>query len=172
MKNIKEYSQKHMDRESEITNLNRKIYELQTEDQNKNKKIESLENDIQNLKNEKLKLEKKKKSQEDKINNLEKEIEKSKENEKILKLGINRDIDTLNAIQQSGVGKELKSKYNTITFDESTNLIVENKNYELIEELQKFNKNFEDFYDIIINIKSIKDINKGWEIKSNEKGKK
>ena len=50
--------------------------------------------------------------------------------------------------------------------------MVENKNYELSEELQKFNKNFEDFYDIIINIKSIKDINKGWEIKSNEKGKK
>ena len=142
-----------MDRESEITNLNRKIYELQTEDQNKNKKIESLENDIQNLKNEKLKLEKKKKSQEDKINNLEKEIEKSKENEKILKLGINRDIDTLNAMQQSGVGKELKSKYKTIIcFDESTSMMVENKNYELSEKLQKFNKNFEDFYDIIINI--------------------
>ncbi len=154
-----------MDRENEITNLNRKIYELQTENQNKNKKIESLENDIQNLKNEKLKLEKKKKSQKDIIENLQKEIE-------IWKLGINRDIDTLNAIQQSGVGKELKSKYNTITFDESTNLIVENKNYELSNELQKFNKNFEDFYDIIINIKSIKDINKGWEIKSNEKGKK
>ena len=44
-------------------------------------------------------------------------------------------VDTLNAIQQSGVGKELKSKYNTITFDESTNLMVENKNYELSEEL-------------------------------------
>ncbi len=29
--------------------------------------------------------------------------------------------------------------------------MVENKNYELSEELQKFNKNFEDFYDIIIN---------------------
>ena len=67
---------------------------------------------------------------------------------------MDRDIDTLNAIQQSGVGKDLKSKYNTITFDESTNLIVENKNYELSNGLQKFNKNFEDFYDIIINIKS------------------
>ena len=111
-----------------------------------------MENEIQNLNNEKLELENKNKSQEDNIKNLEKEIEKSKETEKILKLGINRDIDTLNAIQQSGVGKELKSKYNTISFDESTSLIVENKNYELSKELQKFNKNFEDFYDIIINI--------------------
>ena len=32
------------------------------------------------------------------------------------------------------------------------------------------NKKSYDFYDIIINIKSIKDINKGWEIKMNERG--
>ena len=34
------------------------------------------------------------------------------------------------------------------------------------------NTNADDFYDIIINIKSVKDINKGWEIKMNERGKK
>ena len=33
-----------------------------------------------------------------------------------------------------------------------------------------FNNNFVDFYDVIIDIKSIKDINKGWEIKMNERG--
>ena len=33
------------------------------------------------------------------------------------------------------------------------------------------NTNADDFYDIIINIKSVKDINKGWEIKMNERGK-
>ena len=31
---------------------------------------------------------------------------------------------------------------------------------------------FEDFYDVIIDIQSVKDINKGWEIKMNERGKK
>ena len=34
-----------------------------------------------------------------------------------------------------------------------------------------FKENFEDFYDIIIDIQSVKDINKGWEIKMNERGK-
>jgi GTP-binding protein EngB required for normal cell division len=33
-------------------------------------------------------------------------------------------------------------------------------------------KNFVDFYDVIIDIKSIIDINKGWDIKMNERGKK
>ena len=172
IKNIKEYSENQVNRERKITDLNNKIYELNIEDKNKKNEIESLKKEIQNLKNEKLESEKKNKSQEDKIINLEKEIEESKEKEKILKLAADGDVDALNIIQQSGIGKDLKSKYNTIAFDESTNLIVENKNYELSNELQKFNKNFEDFYDIIINIKSIKDINKGWEIKSNEKGKK
>ena len=35
-----------------------------------------------------------------------------------------------------------------------------------------FDVKFEDFYDVIIDIKSIKDINKGWEIKMNENGEK
>ncbi len=34
------------------------------------------------------------------------------------------------------------------------------------------NNKFEDFYDVIIDIKSIKDINEGWKIKMNEKGEK
>ncbi len=71
-----------------------------------------------------------------------------------------------------GVGKELKPKYNTIKVDESKNTIVENKVFELNDKLKNFNNNLEDFYDIIIDIKSIKDINKGWVIKSNERGRK
>ena len=35
-----------------------------------------------------------------------------------------------------------------------------------------FNVKFEDFYDVIIDIKSVKDVNKGWEIKMNENGEK
>ena len=121
---------------------------------------------------EKSSLEKQNKLQENEIKNLKNEVDKLKNNENILKLAINKDLDTLNAIQKFGIGNELKPKFNTITIDQSTDSIIENKNYELSEELKKFNKNFEDFYDIIINIKSVKDINKGWEIKYNERGKK
>ena len=52
---------------------------------------------------------------------------------------------------------------NLITYDENNRLTITS--------LYDVNK-FEDFYDIIINIKSVKDIDKGWEIKMNEKGKK
>ena len=45
-----------------------------------------------------------------------------------------------------------------------------------INSIVKFNQyndniNFEDFYDIIININSIKQVNQGWDIKMNERGK-
>ena len=39
------------------------------------------------------------------------------------------------------------------------------------ESINDDNIKFEEFYDIIINIKSIKQVNKGWDIKMNEKGK-
>ena len=82
-----------------------------------------------------------------------------------------------------------KSKYDLI--QKLNDLIKENeeikdlREYEklLIDDLKK--KNFriskcheldylkpEDFYDVIIDIKSIKDIKKGWEIKMKEKGRK
>lgn len=35
-----------------------------------------------------------------------------------------------------------------------------------------FDNDFENFYDVIINIKSVKDLTKGWKIKMNERGKK
>ena len=69
-----------------------------------------------------------------------------------------------------------------IQIDESTNQIKINNNNNKIHNdennLKKIKNeneeknNFEDFYDIVIDIKSIKDINKGWEIKMNEKGQK
>ena len=40
------------------------------------------------------------------------------------------------------------------------------------EEKQKLEKNPLDFYDIIVNINSMQNIKKGWEIKMNENGKK
>ena len=68
--------------------------------------------------------------------------------------------------------KVSKSLSTAIKIDESKDTIVENKEFEYNDKLKNFNNNFEDFYDIIIDIKSIKDINKGWVIKSNERGRK
>ena len=44
---------------------------------------------------------------------------------------------------------------------------------ENVVKLNQYDDNikFEDFYDVIINIKSIKNLNEGWEIKMNEIGK-
>ena len=57
--------------------------------------------------------------------------------------------------------------------------IYENELISISNEMKKFvkfrqceeNIRFEDFYDLIINIKSIKEINNGWDIKMKEKGK-
>ena len=169
---FKQQSQKINKLEITINDLNQNLKKYEIEKQSKLNEISELKKSIELLNEEKSSLEKQNKLQEDEIKNLKIEVEKLQYSENILKLAVNQDIDTLNAIQKLGIGNELKPKFNTISIDQSSNSIIENKNYELSEELKNFNKNFEDFYDIIINIKSIKDINKGWEIKSNERGKK
>lgn len=75
--------------------------------------------------------------------------------------------------------KKLEKKYYDIK-SENEELIKfykhcmkENNELKKIKEINhfKFNSKFEDFYDIIININSIKTVNKeGWEVKFNEKG--
>jgi HSP20 family molecular chaperone IbpA len=57
---------------------------------------------------------------------------------------------------------------NTIHINENNNINERN-----IANIKAFKKEiFEDFYDVIIDIKSVKDINKGWKIKMNERGLK
>ena len=71
-----------------------------------------------------------------------------------------------------------KNKYNKAKLIETNISIINNKNKKQKSNIIKFeennffdsNRNFEDFYDIIININSIKEINKGWEIKINKRG--
>ena len=65
--------------------------------------------------------------------------------------------------------KELKDKITKLT-----NIIQINPNNNQImlsNNKSKENISYIDFYDVIIDIKSIKDIKKGWEIKMNERGK-
>ena len=61
-------------------------------------------------------------------------------------------------------GKFLNPRENLALIDKKTNQIIGN-------EKKSFDKNFIDFYDVIIDIKSIKDIRDGWKIKMNDKGK-
>ena len=102
----------------------------------------------------------------------EKEIEKFKneiqnlqKDKQLLEIAINGDITTINQLKNLGViGEYLKPKENIIKVDPKTNKIITKG---------KLNKDiiFIDFYDVIIDINSIKDINKGWEIKMSEKTK-
>lgn len=58
---------------------------------------------------------------------------------------------------------------NTIHINENNNNINERN----IANIKVFGKEeFENFYDVIIDIKSVKDINKGWKIKMNDRGLK
>ena len=85
------------------------------------------------------------------INEKEREIKNLEElNDELL-----NNIDRRNKIQKD---KEMEFITNDI------NSIVKFNQY-------NDNINFEDFYDIIININSIKQVNQGWDIKMNERGK-
>ena len=154
-------------KENEIKLLNdekkefeNQIYKLKKEKDSQNKEKENLiekkkenENEINKLK--------------DKINeneNLYKsQIQKLKEEKKALELAIDGDYEIINRVKQIGVNNisDLKPKDDIIKIGENNQILGENKEY--------FDRNqFINFYDVIVDIKSIKDINKGWEIKLNK----
>ena len=73
----------------------------------------------------------------------------------------------MNKLKEEGLDKNLKPK-NILKVDTKTNKIKGNKNEYIRENGEVI---FENFYDIVIDIKSVKDISKGWKIKMSEKGK-
>jgi len=177
-------------------NLNKEINKLYEENK-KLKNLEKKNNDLNN-EIDKLKEENKKIKILDKKNiDLKKEIDKlNEENKKnSIKLDqiINVHHNTINAIT-----KEINLKNEKIDqleiYNKNLNQTIKNKEKEIeelnnklkeidelkkdIEKKNKFFENFkgkfdtklaEDFYDVIINIKSITEITKGWEIKFNSK---
>ena len=182
---------------NEIQIIKQKNDKLENEQIKKEKEIEKLKNEIQIIKQKNDKLENEQKdiknkmeeenikfkneieeleAKEENINkNLiekEKEIEKFKneiqilqKDKQLLEIAINGDISKINQLKNLGVvGEYLKPKENIIKVDSETNKIITKG---------KINKDiiFIDFYDVIIDINSIKDINKGWEIKMSEKAK-
>ena len=116
-------------------------------------------------------LNKEKDEQELKLNNLNKEkIEQEKKisslnrDKNLLEFAINGDIEKINILHKLGVeGDNLKKDNNFIQIDNNSNQITINQKY--------IKEKFIDFYDVIIHIDSIKDINKGWKVEFNEKTK-
>ena len=107
----------------------------------------------------------------------ENEINQLKENKKELKNTINEYVkimeDDSNQINQ--LKKEINElKDENILLKEELAKLNNNENNSIIlrNHILNQNESFIDFYDVIIDIKSIKDIKKGWEIKMNERGKK
>ena len=141
--------QKQLDKYQKINNLNDTINKFK-------KQIKYLEEKEKNLSNQFAENEKI-------INDLNKKIEdyKNKIN------GQKEQIQKLDKKKQN-LERNLKIS-NTIHIDQNNNINESN----FIDNLKDFNKqNFVDFYDAIIDIKSVKDINKGWKVKMNEKGLK
>ena len=91
--------------------------------------------------------------------NFRNSIEKALSDKRLLEMAINGDIPKIEELQKLGViGDFLKPKENIIQIDAENNEI--NVNQTLYKDV-----NFVDFYDVVIDIKSIKDINKGWNVK-------
>ena len=161
-------------KEKKIEVLKQKIEENENKkknqinkDENKYKEIEELKKEIQVLKQKIEENENKKKIQiieeENKNKEIEEKINKLQKDKQLLELAINGDITKINQLKNLGIiGENLKPKDNLIKVDSETNKIISK---------EKLNKDivFVDFYDVIIDIKSIKNINKGWEIKMSER---
>ena len=141
--------QKQLDKYQKINNLNDTINKFK-------KQIKYLEEKEKNLSNQFAENEKI-------INDLNKKIE---DYEKKIN-GQKEQIPKLYKRKQN-LERNLKIS-NTIHIDQNNNINESN----FVDNLKDFNKqNFVDFYDAIIDIKSVKDINKGWKVKMNEKGLK
>ena len=185
-KDYNEEIQKLNDKKEELENkCNEKINILEKEknalindQQNLNNKLSNLkkgyENQINKLNNEneinKKNYENKNKQNLEEINKIKnehlEEIEKlNKEKEDLKKAGEllgSVDPGNLMFLKKCGLVNNIELNSNVYEIDSENRIKLNNKGPKEIK--------FEDFYDLIVNIKSIKDIEKGWELKMNEKG--
>ena len=79
---------------------------------------------------------------------------------------IKNDTNKIKELHKLGYLDNIKINDDSIIMDPKTHQIIQNKENVNIDK----NIKLEDFYDVVINIKSVKDISKGWEIKMTEKG--
>ena len=150
------------------------IYDLKTDMENKLKKLENelflKSNEAYSLKYQIHELKKDLKNKNNTINDsknneikLKNEFEKLNNKNAKLIAGINGDLAIIQKLKEFGVHDDnLKEKENLIKINPKTNEIIGNETF--------VKPNFVDFYDIIVHIDSIKDINKGWQIEMNQIG--
>ena len=149
-KKIDYLNKEKKDQEKKINNLNIEKKEKEKEIKNLNIEKKEQEMKINNLNRDK-------KEQEMKINNLNRD-------NNLLEYAVNGDVDKIDLLHKLGVkGDNLKKRDNLIQIDDTSNEIKGNQKY--------IKEKFIDFYDVIIHIDSIKDINKGWRIEFNQKTK-
>ena len=154
IKNLKKTNKKNENEFNEQNNKNiSQIEELSIS-------IKELKESEKKLKEENLKIKNESNEEKKKNESLEKDI-------KVLKYAVKGDFATMNKLKEEGLDKNLKPK-NILKVDTKTNKIKGNKNEYIRENGEVI---FENFYDIVIDIKSVKDISKGWKIKMSEKGK-
>ena len=138
-------------------------------------KIKEKDNEINEFKNKIVNIEKNKnilnENYKDKVKELE-ELNKEFKNytERLIYINKkNRNFEIDNKIYINILSTDLTNTQENSYLDINTSITNYINNDKENNELFNKKKSY-DFYDIIINIKSIKDINKGWEIKMNERG--
>ena len=160
---INEFKNKIKEKDNEINELKNKIKEKDNEINEFKNKIENIEKN-KNILNENYK---------DKVKELE-ELNKEFKNytERLIYINKkNRNFEIDNNIDINILSTDLtdsdseEDSYLDINTSITNYINNDKENNELFNKKKSY-----DFYDIIINIKSIKDINKGWEIKMNERG--
>ena len=106
-----------------------------------------------------------------KIKKLDSDIKRLIQEREVLEIAINGDISKINELKKLGItGQYLKPIENIFGIDKKTNqLVINDSTNKNIGENKKLN--FEDFYDVIVDINSIKDITKGWKIKMSKRAK-
>ena len=145
-KSIIHYYQKYMDsleesKDKEINSLNDEINSQKNEINRQKNEINSLKDEINRQKNEICNLKNERDRQKNEIISQKNEINRQKKE-------INSQKSEINSLRN-----KITELGNKIIFDQTKDEIPEN------------------FYDAIIHIDSIKDINKGWKIEMSEKGK-
>jgi len=94
------------------------------------------------------------------ISNLEKEQKEKMHKIQLLEMAVNGDQEKIIFLNKMGItGEYLKAKDNIIKIDPITNQLIGNEKNNKIK--------FLDFYDVIVHVNSIKEINKGWKIEIN-----
>ena len=98
-----------------------------------------------------------------------KKIEEIEKKNMLLIQSIDGNTEIIKLREKMGViPKKSENSKNEIVQNKTTNILQLNQNIILNDEKQKF----AGFYDVIVHIDSIKDINKGWKIEMNKRGEK